>query len=194
MSLDLNLMNNLLIFISVSFITGLLTPIYNFFKDGKFSWNMYSFLNGPYHPIAGAGAVLYYQISLIQMNVIAKIIMFMLSATLLELFFNPIFIKFFKIKIWDYSKEKYNYKGNISLLHSIEWLLLGIFFYFVLFPYKEIILNYLYIYKALFILVFIIMILESIFRIKESLKQRSSKKCEGKEICEIRDKNQGRKH
>ena len=42
--------------------------------------------------------------------------------------------KILRVKLWDYSQSKFNYRGHVDLLHSIFWLLLVIFFGQVLFP------------------------------------------------------------
>ena len=40
-----------------------------------------------------------------------------------------------KVKLWDYSKEKFNYKGIICLRFSIIWAILGAIYYFCIHPY-----------------------------------------------------------
>ena len=50
----------------------------------------------------------------------------MLSATLLELVTGAVMESLFKVKYWDYSNQKFNFKGYICLSSSIAWGFLSI--------------------------------------------------------------------
>ena len=55
--------------------------------------------------------------------------------TLIELIAGLIFIKGFKIKLWDYSNRKGNILGIICPSFSLIWLAVGSLYYFLLNPY-----------------------------------------------------------
>ena len=54
--------------------------------------------------------------------------------TLIELIGGMFLLKFFNLRLWDYSDEKFNYKGFICLKFSLFWMLLGAIYYFLIHP------------------------------------------------------------
>jgi len=92
------------------------------------------FLNGPYLPIYGFGILTLYIISSFNISIYYKIILYFIILTLLEYITGIIFIKLFKIKLWDYSDMELNFRGIICLRFSIYWTIFATFFY--LFLYK----------------------------------------------------------
>ena len=107
-------------------------------------WINPGFLNGPYLPLYGFGlCILYLLAGLEKYNLIAnpvvnKVVLFITMAfcmTLIEYIAGVIFIVGMKVKLWDYSKEKFNYKGIICLRFSIIWAILGAIYYFCIHPY-----------------------------------------------------------
>ncbi len=93
------------------------------------------FLNGPYLPLYGCGAILLYLISSIETNIIYKIILIFFTMTLIELLTGLFFVKVYNVRLWDYSKHKFNYKGQICPLYSFFWTILGMIFYLFIYPY-----------------------------------------------------------
>ncbi len=65
---------------------------------------------------------------------IIVIILIGISMTLLEYFAGLIFIKKFRIKLWDYSKMKGNIQGIICPLFSFLWLIVGVIYWFGIRP------------------------------------------------------------
>ena len=55
--------------------------------------------------------------------------------TLIEFIAGLIFIKRFKIKLWDYSNQKGNIMGIICPLFSLIWLVVGSLYYFLVNPF-----------------------------------------------------------
>lgn len=102
------------------------------------------FLKGPYIPIYGFGLILLNLFSYFSFNLFYKIILFGIVATLIELLTGLFFLKFFKLKLWDYSYLKFNYKGIIAPLFSIYLILLSLFYYLFLHPLMSLILNYVF--------------------------------------------------
>lgn len=80
------------------------------------------FLNGPFLPIYGSGAITVLFAALpFQNSVIAVYFVGMTAATLLELVTGMAMERLFKVRYWDYSYQKFNYKGHICLSSSIAW-------------------------------------------------------------------------
>ena len=111
-------------------------------KDRK--WINPGFLVGPYLPLYGFGLCTLYllakleQYSFIENPILNKIVLFMVMAmcmTLIEYIAGVIFIQGLKVKLWDYSNEKFNYKGIICLKFSIYWAILCAIYYFLINPY-----------------------------------------------------------
>lgn len=102
------------------------------------------FLIGPYLPLYGFGLCIMYLLAGIenvlpeQSYMLNKIILFILMAlamTLIEYIAGVIFIHGMKVKLWDYTDEKFNYKGIICLKFSLLWALLGAVYYFLIHPH-----------------------------------------------------------
>lgn len=108
-------------------------------------WINPGFLVGPWLPIYGLGICGMYVVSLTIAKVIrtgaewadAVIVLLIMTVfmTLIELVAGLIFTKFFNVKLWDYSKEKLNFKGVVCPKFSLFWGILGCLYYFVINPY-----------------------------------------------------------
>lgn len=108
-------------------------------------WINPGFLIGPWLPIYGSGLCGMYLISdFIMANDMTGIrwvdtliiLLFMaLVMTAIELVAGLFFNRFFHVSLWDYSNERFNFKGVICLKFSIIWGILGCFYYFVINPY-----------------------------------------------------------
>lgn len=134
------------------------------------------FLNGPYLPVYGFGLVLIYLISLVNMNIIIKIMFFAVLTTTLEFITGIIFVKYFKLKLWDYSDEFLNFRGIICPLYSFYFVVLSLIFYFFMFPWIQMALNLIegnhtaYFILGVFYAVFMIDTIVS-FRIARQIKR-----------------------
>lgn len=99
------------------------------------------FMTGCVVPLYGFGAVILNLVCNLFVPIESEykvIIIFVLSIILLsilECITGYILLKFFKLRLWDYSKLKYNYKGFICLEFSILWGLLSLIFYTFVFPW-----------------------------------------------------------
>lgn len=88
----------------------------------KKKWTNRGFLRGPFLPIYGSGAVMMLFVSQpFRDNLILTFVAGMVGATLLELVTGMVLEALFKVKYWDYSNQKYNYKGYICLSSSLVW-------------------------------------------------------------------------
>lgn len=107
-------------------------------------WVNPGFLVGPYLPLYGFGLCVLYLLAFLE-NIIpfeniilSKICLFVLMAvcmTFVEFIAGEIFVVHMKVKLWDYSERKGNYKGIICPLFSFFWACLGAIYYFIIHPH-----------------------------------------------------------
>jgi len=89
-------------------------------KEKKFQNR--GFMNGPFLPIYGSGAICILFAALpVRNNPVLVYIFGMLAATMLELVTGIAMEKTFHVRYWDYSYRKIQYKGHICLVSSIAW-------------------------------------------------------------------------
>ena len=134
-----------LVIISTLFVIGslfgwVLELFFRRFVSQK-KWMNPGFLTGPYLPIYGFGVAVLYGVSNIPLgidsyivDVVVRILIIGVGMTLIEFIAGLIFIKGFKIKLWDYSDRKGNIMGIICPIFSLAWLLVGSLYYFFLNP------------------------------------------------------------
>lgn len=116
-----------------SFWGWILETIFKTVRDRHFVNS--GFLKGPYLPIYGCGALMTVQIfnmlyhlglddnSILTMIWTMVVVVFFIS--LLEYTIGGLLELLFKRRWWDYSDEKFNIKGRVSLKYSILWGVLG---------------------------------------------------------------------
>lgn len=97
------------------------------------------FLNGPFCPIYGFGAVIL-QLALGKLaeNILNIFIVFFLGTiitTTLEYFTAWLLETMFHAKWWDYSESKFNIKGRVCLLNSCLFGLMSVALIFVILPF-----------------------------------------------------------
>lgn len=134
-----------LVIISTLFVIGSLLGwvIELFFRRfvSQKKWMNPGFLTGPYLPIYGFGVVVLYGVSNIPLgitiqawDIVVRVVIIGVGMTLIEFIAGLIFIKGFKIKLWDYSNRKGNIMGIICPSFSLIWLAVGSLYYFLLNP------------------------------------------------------------
>lgn len=80
------------------------------------------FMRGPFLPIYGSGAIMMLVVSMpFQDNIFLTHIAGCIGATALELVTGMTMEALFKVRYWDYSNQKFNYKGHICLSSTIAW-------------------------------------------------------------------------
>lgn len=90
------------------------------------------FLRGPWLPLYGSGAILVLWITLpfrdmpVMVYVVGAI-----GATVLEYFTGEAMMRIFKVRYWDYSNQKFQYKGHICLGSTIAWGFLSLLMVYV---------------------------------------------------------------
>lgn len=87
------------------------------------------FLSGPYLPLYGMGMVYLYLLSTPPMPLAFRVLLFALGTTLLEGATGLIFLKTYRIRLWDYSDEWANWRGIVCPKYSLYWTLLSLGFY-----------------------------------------------------------------
>lgn len=100
------------------------------------------FLSGCCLPIYGIGGAILYFLSGLKLrmlpNEFCRVAVILLSAmaimTLIELVGGLISVKYFRVRLWDYSGEWLNFKGVICLKFSLIWGAIGAGYYFLLYP------------------------------------------------------------
>lgn len=80
------------------------------------------FLRGPFLPIYGCGAIMMLVVSMpFQGNPVLIYLAGCVGATILEYVTGVTMEALFKIRYWDYSNQRFNYKGHICLSSSLAW-------------------------------------------------------------------------
>lgn len=80
------------------------------------------FMRGPFLPIYGCGAIMMLVVSMpFQDNIILTYLAGCVGATILELVTGELMEALFKVRYWDYSNQKFNYKGHICLSSTVVW-------------------------------------------------------------------------
>lgn len=80
------------------------------------------FMRGPFLPLYGSGAIMMLVVSNpFSDNIILTYLAGCVGATILELVTGITMESLFKVRYWDYSHLKFNYKGHICLSSSLAW-------------------------------------------------------------------------
>jgi uncharacterized membrane protein len=94
------------------------------------------FLYGPFVPLYGFGAALLILLELFihQWPLPIKIVVYGIILTLIEYVTGIILEKLFKLKLWDYSDNKFNFQGRVCLLFSLIWTAIAVIFLIFIHP------------------------------------------------------------
>lgn len=91
------------------------------------------FLHGPFLPLYGSGAVLMLFVSIpVENNPILVYFAGCIAATALEYVTGVCMEALFKVRYWDYSDKKFNYKGQICLGSTLAWGCLTVLLVYVI--------------------------------------------------------------
>ncbi len=114
------LYNWVLYFYIYCFLGWIFESCYVSFHQKK--WVNRGFLHGPFLPIYGSGAVVMLFVSEpFKENLILTYFAGLVGATVLELFTGILMESLFKVRYWDYSYKKFQWKGYICLSSSLTW-------------------------------------------------------------------------
>ena len=90
------------------------------------------FLKGPWLPLYGSGAVVVLWLTLpFRTHPFMVYLVGALGATALEYVTGEAMVRLFKVRYWDYSNQKFQYKGHICLSSSIVWGFLSLLMVYV---------------------------------------------------------------
>ena len=110
----------LFIFYLYSFLGWCFESAYVSIKSRKLTNR--GFMRGPFLPLYGSGAVLMLVVSIpFQHNLVLVYIAGCVGATALEYVTGVTMEALFKVRYWDYSKNRFNFQGQICLGSTIAW-------------------------------------------------------------------------
>ena len=93
------------------------------------------FMRGPFLPLYGSGAILMLFVSIpVENHLVLVYLAGCIAATALDYGTGVCLEKLFKVRYWYYSKQKFNYKGQICLSSTLAWGGLTIFLLKVIHP------------------------------------------------------------
>jgi len=122
-----------LYFFFYSFIGWVWETIWCWFVEKRLTYR--GFLAGPYCPVYGFGVLtLLYILTPFQSNPIALFLVALLVMTAIEYFVSYILEKLFRTRWWDYSHEKFNINGRISLQSSLFWGFMSVAIVYAIHP------------------------------------------------------------
>jgi len=86
------------------------------------------FMRGPFLPLYGSGGIMMLVVSApFQGNTLLVYLAGCVGATVLEYVTGVAMEALFKVRYWDYSKQKFNFQGHICLKSTLAWGFLTIF-------------------------------------------------------------------
>ncbi len=83
----------------------------------------------------GLTAVFLYGLSLAHFYWVWEVLLIALATTGIELLTGWLYLKIYKIRLWDYRAEAWNYRGLVCVRFSIYWLVLAAFYYYLISPH-----------------------------------------------------------
>ena len=101
------------------------------------------FMSGCVVPIYGFGALILYSVCklaehfTIKYEALLVIFLSMILLTLLELLSGIFVLKFFNLKLWDYSNRKFNFKGIICFRFTMYWGIFALIFYLFMYEFID---------------------------------------------------------
>lgn len=136
-----DILNIIFSFSFFSILGWMLEVSYRSLRDNRFVNP--GLLKGPYLILYGTGAlILMGAVSLFQeSHLITKALAYFAVTTGLELISGFIARYIFRVRLWDYSDQRFHYKGHISLEFSIYWILLAFAFEYLISPPYQGLLN-----------------------------------------------------
>jgi uncharacterized membrane protein len=131
-----NIFNLWTYFVIYSICGWILESIFRSFCEKKLINS--GFLNGPFCPIYGIGAIIIFPfLKRFVGNIIVLFLVSFIVLSILEYLVGVGLEKIFKTKYWDYSDLKFNIQGRVCLKNSIFWGVLGVLFIEYIHPFIE---------------------------------------------------------
>jgi len=137
----INFAINYMYFMTYSFFGWFCESAYCSWLEKK--WVNRGFLNGPVTPIYGIGAIIliYFLTPLYNFPSVVFIVS-MIVTTSLEYLCAVILETAFGMRWWDYTENKFNYKGRVCLTNSLLFGLMSVMLVYVIHPFIRLIYNF----------------------------------------------------
>jgi len=136
MSINTIMLRFIFYFIIYSIAGWIIESIYRSFCEKKIVNS--GFMNGPYCPIYGVGAIIMILfLQNLKFNITILFIVSFVVLTMWEYIVGVLLEKIFHTKYWDYSDQRININGRICLKNSIYWGILGVIFTILIHPMIE---------------------------------------------------------
>ena len=130
------------IFVIGSIFGCIAETVYGFLKNGEF-YIKKGLIYGPFIPVYGIGAVMYYFVVTKVKHPVNIFLCSMVLGGVAEYICSYAQEIFFGTISWDYSNLVFNLNGRTSLIHCILWGLAGIFYRIIAYPFiKKWVNNY----------------------------------------------------
>ena len=125
---NLTISHVILFFAFYSFMGWIMEVVYRSISQREFI--NAGFLYGPFVPLYGFGAafLIFLEFLIHQWPLPIKIVVYGIALTLIEYIAGFLLEKTFKLKLWDYSDDKFNIHGRVCLLFSLCWAALAAIF------------------------------------------------------------------
>lgn len=101
--------------------------LYRSFNAKKLVWPLFVNLQ-----MYGLSTAFLYVLSLYNLPIYYLIILILIFTTGIEFIIGYTYLKYKNIMLWDYSNERFNYKGLICLKFSIVWVIFCLIYYFLI--------------------------------------------------------------
>jgi uncharacterized membrane protein len=121
----------ILFFIVFGFLGWCIDSLYCSFIEKKWVSKTHTKLFSFTYAIGGLILILLFEN--LKIHFILQLLIATILLVLVELFSGIFSVKVIKKRYWNYSKNKWNYKGHIDALHTFYWLLLAIVFRVVMY-------------------------------------------------------------
>lgn len=126
----------ILYFFIYAFLGWILETVFCLVTLGTFTKR--GFLYGPLCPMYGFAAVGMIQLlKKLKTNTIGKFCICMIVFTVFEYIVASVLESLFGLRWWDYSNERFNFQGRISLPYSIAWGIIGVIFVDKIHPFVK---------------------------------------------------------
>ena len=79
----------------------------------------------------GCTATFLFLRSLFNLDIFSSILLIIAFTTAIEFTIGYGYLKFKKVRLWDYSDQFLNYKGIVCPLFSFYWLIISLLYYYV---------------------------------------------------------------
>jgi len=179
-------MNLIYYFVIFSVLGWIIESIYRSANNRRFVNP--GFLKGPYLPIYGLGALLILagHTLLISHPLPTRVLFYFIGLTSMEYATGVAFEKVFRIRLWDYSNQRFNLGGHVCLRFAVYWTLLAVGLDISLdavIPQALLINERLYPVSEIFLgMIAIMMSIDFLFMIKTGVRERSCHFLQNREL------------